>query len=247
MANLASLFFVGDSLTGSTMYYPYGSAGISHAQVPGDAGSNSTSYQFWTFNNENVLCLNTALGGRKLSNMTAAFATEIQALINTNYPGNPPLSKWDSTRPNRKLILSLMAGTNADTTDPDTLAANVATYIATARAAGINKIILCPILSRTDGGWIGSPGSTTFDTTTVIPYNTKIVDPTWMAANGVDAVPRWDQEPLICAAGAANNATYFIPVDPMNPQNGGIHPTQAGASLMYPYFVTALNTVLASL
>lgn len=244
MSAIIGLIGVGDSLTyggiGGTFNQPvsyfYNAAGVT--SVPGTSvGNNDVLRWSWRIRNNGVTFCNAALGGTKLSDMVSAFATHVQPLIQKSH-GNPPITAYQDQRPTRKYILSLMAGTNADTTNPNTHAANIAAYIATARAAGFDKVILCPLLSRTDGAWLGTPGSTTFDTTLVIPYNAIIVDPTWMAANGVDAVPRWDQEPLLCAAGAANNTSYF---------QDTIHPNQGGANLMYPYFNTAVATVKAQL
>jgi hypothetical protein len=248
MSSVIGLIGVGDSITyggngsgaNQPVSYFWQPSGVT--SVPGTSITNNDVLRWsWrvraTVNGKSVIFCNAAIGGTKLSDMVSEFATHVQALLQKSQ-GNPPISTRANGRPTRKYILSLMAGTNADTTNPNTHASNIASYISTARAAGFDKVILCPLLSRTDGAWIGTPGSTTFDTTTVIPYNAIIVDSTWMSNNGVDAVPRWDQEPLLCAAGAANNATYF---------QDTIHPTQSGASLMYPYFQTALNTVLATL
>lgn len=249
--SLVGVIAEGDSLTyqggpsPGAMGYFNNLAGVS--AIPGTSISNNDVLRLgyrWKYNGA-IFC-NCSIGGSKLSAISARFATHVQPLIQKSR-GNPPLSAWEDTRPTRKYVLVLMAGTNADTTNPNTHAANIATYIATARAAGFDKVILCPLISRTDGAFLGTPGSTTFDTTLVIPYNAIIVDSTWQSNNGVDAVPRWDQEAHLCLAGAANNITYFDPLDPDNPQNGGVHPSPTGASLMYPYFNTALNALLASL
>lgn len=251
MANLIGMISEGDSLTYAggpspgAMGYFNNLAGL--ASIPGTAISNNDVLRMgvhWTYNG--IICCNCSIGGSKLSDMNARFATHVQPLLQKS-KGNPPLSNYIDRRTNRKYILVLMANTNSDTTNPSTAAANSAAYISTAKSAGFDKAILCPLLSRTDGAFGGTPGSTTWDTTLMIPYNAIIVDPTWQSNNGVDAVPRWDTEAHLCSAGAANNITYFDPLDPVHPENGAVHPAQAGASLMYPYFNTAVATVKAQL
>lgn len=236
MSVLNLVAFEGDSITamddvGNRLSYGFLAAGLTSSQVPGAGVFGSSSYNYFTFMNGNTVCLNRATGGLKLSDMSARASTWIDSLLST--PLNPPLSSWINTRPTRNNILCLMAGTNADTVDPNTHISNVLTYTNARRTAGWNKIIVCPIFSRTDGAWIGTPGSTTFDTTFVIPYDSSIVSNPSVV--GADAVPRFDQITQLASAGAANSATYFADM---------VHPTAAGYALTPNVFQTALNSVL---
>ncbi len=253
MASVIGLIGVGDSITygglggqsGQPLSYFWNASGIT--SIGGTAITNNDvlrwSYRVRaTINGKSVIFCNAAIGGTKLTDMVSEFSTHVQPLIQKSQ-GNPPLSVYANNRKTRKYILSLMAGTNSDTTDPNTHIANMLSYVTTARAAGFDKVIVNPLLSRTDGAFLGAPGSTTWDTTLMIPYNASIVaNPSVV---GADVITRWDQEPLLCAAGAANNGTYFDQYQGAG--NGAVHPLIPGAALMYPYFVTALNTVLATL
>ncbi len=125
-----------------------------------------------------------------------------------------------------------MVGTNPDSSSPTALAAGVATYCLARKAAGWDKIILCTLVSRTDGIIAN------FDTTYAQPYNTIIRGGAWQVASGVDVICDFASNANLGATGAADNATYFV---------DKIHPTLAGYNIMTPLWTAALNTVVASL
>jgi lysophospholipase L1-like esterase len=174
--------------------------------------------------------INLSLSGTRLisnaTNMTDAIAGKIVAYL--------PASKTQPGRgaPARKYILTLLAGTNPDTTSPTTHAANVAIYAGLARAAGIDAVLVGTLPSRTDGIIAD------FDTSYQAPYNAIIKGTGWKEVNNVAGIIDFASNANIGATGAADNTTYFA---------DKVHPTAAGHALMTPIYAAAVNAMITSL
>lgn len=169
---------------------------------------------------------NIAVSGTRLvsptNSMTDRLTTKLAALI----------VRKNANAGIRKYVLTLLAGTNPDTSNPTTHANNVATYAASAKALGVDKVLVGTLPSRTDG-IIGD-----FDTSYQSPYNTIIKGAGWAAANNVDGIIDFASDPDIGGVGAADNLTYF---------EDKVHPTEAGYAKMAAIYLTAINTALAAL
>lgn len=235
--SLICLVNEGDSITGGAFAtytcYPWAAAGLGVSDVPGYATFASSAPQGFVFSNNGVICLNRAIAGSRLqASLVPRASAWVDALIPATQAPRFQTGLKDN-RPTRKYILSLMIGTNNDTTDPAVHASNVATYIAARRSAGFNNIILCTIPSRTDG-IIGTAHSTTFDTTYAQPYNALVR----AGIAGVDQVCDFASNSNIGGTGAAENATYFV---------DNIHPTKAGYDIMTPIYSAAVSSLIATL
>ncbi len=133
----------------------------------------------------NVACLNYALGGYKIANLTSQ-ATARDALLNAT----PPTG---GGRPTIYNILACRIGTNHDESDAAAYAALVRTYYLAAQAAGWLVIDL-PMWSKT--------GQDAF----AQAYNA--IKATWTTSDGVAAVVP-ATEPLLYGTNAYANTTYF--------------------------------------
>lgn len=253
MSVVTVLVAEGDSLTATASYnidansrvaYPWAAAGVTPSQVPGASTFGSYAMQYWPFYNGSLLCLNRAVGGSRLSTNAAGGSypgdlvqrapTWIDALINAGYPSTKTPTGVANNRAARKYILSVMIGSNPNSSGDYTGdAANFKTYLQNRVAAGFTGVVVCTIPSRGDGVIAN------FETYRQ-GYNAILRSAAWLNSIGARTIACADfgAEPTIGAAGACNDATLFVDT---------VHPAALGYTYMTPLWLAAVNQVKAAI
>lgn len=168
---------------------------------------------------------NHALSGRRLTNLETQAATT-DALIR-NVPGV-------NGRPIRDHILCVSVGTNVSDANPTTFAASVGAYCAARKAAGWH-VILCTIMSRTDGIIAN------FDSSYQQPYNAIIRTAGWAAANGVDLICDIASNAELGSSGASDNVAYAAYWS-----GDKIHPSATGYTLAAVTYKASIDSLIAT-
>lgn len=243
MSVVSAIVIEGDSLTASLANglsgtfnraaYPWAAAGYNETQVPGASTFGSTSCRVWPFPLAGMIAINRAVNGSTLTTMSARAAADVDAVINSGYPGAKTATGLPNNRAARKYALSAMIGTNQVTSDFTAAATSLKTYLQARVAAGYTGIIVCTILSRGDGTYAN------FETYRQ-GYNAILRSAAWL--NGLGArmavCADFGAEPTIGAATACDDATLI---------GDTVHPTALGYTYMTPLWLAAVNAVKAAI
>lgn len=223
MSHIFSICAIGDSLTFASTGHFY-----SAISFPASMVYDETLHVRHSFRNHpatGIVAANEALSGWRIADLET-YASELDSLINPTYVAA-------GGRPTRHYILSLLIGTNPQSTDPSTAAARVGTYCLARQAAGWN-ILLGTIPDRGDGILAN------FNSSYSAPYNAIIKGTGWAAAHGVAGIIDYAADANIGSDGASSNTTYF--------NSDKIHPKQLAAdTYMAPREKAAINTLITSL
>jgi hypothetical protein len=208
---------------GSSMYFAkdYGVYDYINGTSKNSVYKSDTARRDFRYHTEKlkpVTFANWANPGDRISHMTAR-AAEVDALIRYTNTANRTL---------RHYILVIQPWTNAESATPATQLGLVRDYCLARQAAGW-KVAIAPCPSRTDGVFAN------YDTSYKTPVNTGMA--AWTEADGVALVVPIYYDAEIYANGAASNTTYF---------SDGVHPTQAGATLIASG-LTALDDLIENL
>lgn len=224
MSTIISLIAEGDSITYTTTGYVYRGFEVGTNSIWTNVERYGSRFHRTTSTPKIVGHVIAVSGSTLANHMTARLTTRLPALIGA--------AKSNSAG-TRKILLTLLAGTNPDTSNPNTHLANVATYVAAAKALGVDKVIVGTLPSRTDG-IIAS-----FDTSYQQPINTAYRDASWRASANVDGYFDCAADPEVGAAGAANNTTNF--------NADKIHPITPAQILMAARYMTGVDAVAATM